>query len=126
MLLQLLKAAALSAAAQACSLCIWGRCSAVGRCWPLQGLSGLQTLKCEWGDATTGVVQAVSQLTRLRTLIGFGSVRMDEGSLLQLTQLKQLTSLRYPGPRGRAGHILMSGELHAVACFPKGSASSFC
>jgi L-arabinose isomerase len=38
-------------------------------------------------------LQAVCQLTGLRQLYVFGSERMEEGSFLQLTQLKQLTKL---------------------------------
>jgi hypothetical protein len=63
---------------------------------PLKGLSRLQTLNCNWGDATAGAVQAVCQLTGLRGLIVHGSVRMkEEGLLLQLAQLQQLTWMQY-------------------------------
>jgi hypothetical protein len=63
---------------------------------PLQGLSELQVLHCNWGAVATEVVQAVCQLTGLRELVAQGSACMtDEGLLRHLTQLKQLTRLQY-------------------------------
>jgi hypothetical protein len=99
-MLKFLRAAALSAAALACSLCIWGslQCSAE-LLTPLQGLSRLHTLDCGWEHAPAEVVQAVCQLTGLRELRDLsvhGSVWMkEEGLLLQLTQLKHLTNMHY-------------------------------
>jgi hypothetical protein len=81
------------------------RCSAA-LLVPLQGLSGLQTLHCQWDEATAGVVHAVCQLTGLRELVVWGSVRVKkEGSLLQLTQLQQLTMLHYRTPTRTGVHV---------------------
>jgi hypothetical protein len=85
---------------------------------PLTGLSGLHTLRCNWGDATTEVVQAVCQLTGLREVDVEECERIrEEGLLVQLTQLNQLTSLRlWPLLRfwpGRfKGQINLSGEVN--------------
>jgi hypothetical protein len=76
----------------------------------LTGLSRLQTLRCGWDEGTAEVVQAVYQLTGLRQLDVWGSALIwEEGSLLQLTQLKQLTSWQYCGPSGH--HMYFSGGL---------------
>ena len=65
---------------------------------PLQGLSGLQTLRCGWALTTAEVVQAVGQLTGLRELYMWGAAHMKhDGSLMQLTQLKQLSAMSLYG-----------------------------
>jgi hypothetical protein len=66
----------------------------------LQGLSGLQVLQCGWGEGTAEGVQAVCQLTGLRELVVCGlECRQEEGSLLQLSLLQQLTMLQYRSQR---------------------------
>jgi hypothetical protein len=86
---------------------------------PLQGLSGLQLLHMSCPDITAicRVLQAVCQLTGLRELGVWGPWRIkDEGSLLQLTQLRQLTMLHIPmGHNGDAIHLSGEIELQLVA-----------
>jgi hypothetical protein len=60
----------------------------------VQGLSALTTLRCNLGDATVQVVQAVCQLTRLRELdVQECDPMKEQGLLLQATQLNKLTRL---------------------------------
>jgi hypothetical protein len=84
----------------------------------LQGLSRLQALHCNWEGATSEVVQAVCQLTGLKVLQVWGHARMkDEGTLLQLTQLKQLTMLHYELTTGFFDDgIHLSGEVNTSHC----------
>jgi hypothetical protein len=67
---------------------------------PLQGLSKLHKLQldtCRHGGASQGL-EAVSQLTGLRSLIMQVPYILDDLLGLQLTRLKHLTSLFYRGP----------------------------
>jgi hypothetical protein len=78
---------------------------------PLQRLSGLQTLKCTCNHATAGGLQAVCQLTGLRELDVWSTAHIKEdGLLLQLTQLKQLTCLHHL-LLGSGAEIELSGEV---------------
>ena len=76
-----------------------------------EGLSGLRTLHCNFKDATTEKVQAVCQLTGLRELEVEGSGLMEEeGLLMQLTQLQQLTRLSYRDTGWPSNEIDLLGE----------------
>jgi hypothetical protein len=79
----------------------------------LQGLSGLQTLQCDWEYATSDIVQAVCQRTGLRELCVWDALRIRETGLF-LPQLKQLTSLQYHVTRNFADEFVLSGEVHTV------------
>jgi hypothetical protein len=76
----------------------------------LQGLSGLHTLAV---SATAETLTAVCQLTGLRDL----DVALDgsaaEDLMLQLTQLRQLTSLRYDVPikGGYGGFVELTSQV---------------
>ena len=61
---------------------------------PLTGLKGLQRLELIPVDESTEGLEVVCQLTGLRQL-HLTDPREDEGLLLQVTQLKQLTKLQY-------------------------------
>ena len=84
---------------------------------PLRRLSELRVLHCGWDDGATEVVQAVCQLTALRELGVRGKLSMEEeGWLLQLTQLRQLTKLCCWVTGGPAHEINLAGEVHALTC----------
>ena len=79
---------------------------------PLQGLSGLHTLRLDVSRAELPAAEglhAVSQLTGLKELdlhASSMSLHDAEGLLLQLTQMQRLTKLTYYGPT----------ELHVPGC----------
>jgi hypothetical protein len=69
---------------------------------PLTGLTGLQELSLQPGGGSTGGMEVVSRLTGLRK-VSLWDPSPDDGMLLEIGQLRQLTHLRYGCASSAAG-----------------------